>query len=96
MQIEVLQREVSRLTSENSRLHSDVLRESDARQAQDRASYQRSKHLEGQVAELQLVRQQAAENLAAVEREREGLKAKVQDLLAIGQHVPPGGWTSRQ
>lgn len=89
-QVEVLRREVARLTSENARLHSDLLHEADARQAGEHAAALRVGELEGRLAEAQLAQRQALDAAKAGEKEREGLKAKVVDLLAIGRHVPPG------
>ncbi|KAI7844734.1 hypothetical protein COHA_001619 [Chlorella ohadii] len=85
-QAEVLRREVGRLTAENSRLHAYLLREADARAAHEAEAYQHSKKAEAAAAELQYARTAALERAAALERERDGLKAKVRELLCIGQH----------
>ncbi|PRW50911.1 basal body [Chlorella sorokiniana] len=85
-QVEVLRREVGRLTAENSRLHADLLREADARAALEAEAYQRGKAAEASAAELQYARTAALERAASLERERDGLKAKVRELLCIGQH----------
>lgn len=90
-QAEVLRREVGRLTAENSRLHADLLREADARAAHEAEAYQHSKKAEAAAAELQYARTAALERAAALERERDGLKAKVRELLCIGQHHGGGG-----
>ena len=89
--MEVLRREVGRLTAENSRLHADLLREADARAALEAEAYQRGKAAEAAAAELQYARTAALERASALERERDGLKAKVRELLCIGQHHGGGG-----
>lgn len=90
-QAEVLRREVGRLTAENSRLHADLLREADARAALEAEAYQRGKAAEAAAAELQYARTAALERATELERERDGLKAKVRELLCIGQHHGGGG-----
>lgn len=87
----MLRREVGRLTAENSRLHADLLREADARAAHEAEAYQRGKAAEAAAAELQYARTAALERAAALERERDGLKAKVRELLCIRQHHGGGG-----
>lgn len=81
----MLRREVGRLNVENSRLHADLLQEADARAAADSAAYQHSKQLEAQAAEAACARGAALKAAAAMERERDGLRKKVRDLLSVGQ-----------
>lgn len=92
LQAEVLQREVGRLGAENSRLHANLLREADAQQAQEAGTHQRAKQAEARAADLAFAKEQALERAAALERERDGLRAKVRDLLSFGQQHAGGGW----
>ena len=85
-QVEVLRREVGRLSAENAHLHADLLREADARAAAAAAEATRAKHLESAAAEAQCARSAALAAAAALERERDGLRATVRDLLAVGRH----------
>lgn len=89
-QIEVLKREVARLAGESSALRQDLLREADARAGAERAHYQATKQLEAQLAAAQFAREQAAQRLAGVERENEGLRQKAASLLSIGQQCGAG------
>ena len=84
-QVDVLRREVGRLTAESSQLRGELLREADACAALERGHYQAVKALEAQLAAAQLARETAAARLAALERENEGLRQKANSLLSIGQ-----------
>lgn len=90
VQIEVLKREVARLAGESSALRQDLLREADARAGAERAHYQATKQLEAQLAAEQFAGEQAAQRLAGVERENEGLRQKAASLLSIGQQCGAG------
>lgn len=90
LQVEVLRREVGRLTNENSRLRGDLLREADARGARERSHYQALRALETQLAAAQFAQEQTAQRLGAVERENEGLRQKAASLLSIGQQAAAG------
>lgn len=87
----MLHREVGRLTGEIDRLHQDLLSEADARAAQQSKARQRCQELEQRNADLQFRTQQALEQAAAVERERDGLRIKVRDLLSFSQQHAGGG-----
>lgn len=96
-QAEVLRREVGRLSGENARLHQDLLREAEARAMQGAAAADAARAAEAAVADATLARQQALERAAVVERERDALRAKVRDLLALGAHYAAGGcWEGKQ
>ncbi|KAL4853675.1 Centrosomal protein [Chlorella vulgaris] len=87
-QVEALRSEVARLGGENNRLHHDLLAEAEARAAQEAAGGKRARQLEAHAADLELAKQQAVERAAAMERERDGLRGKVRDLLSFRQqHV---------
>lgn len=91
LQAEVLRREVGRLAGENARLHQDLLREADARAAQGATAAEAARAAEAAAADAALARQQAMERAAVLEHERDGLRAKLRDLLAFGAHHAGGG-----
>lgn len=96
VQVEVLRREVGRLSGENARLHKDLLSEAEARAAQGAAAADAARAAEAAAADAALARRQALERAAAVERERDALRAKVRDLLAFGaRHAGGGCWAGR-
>ena len=84
LQVEVLRREVGRLTAETNRLHGDLLAEAEARAAAEAATRQQSQRAEARAADAEFAKQQALQRGAELERERDGLRARVHDLLAFG------------
>ncbi|GAB4818323.1 hypothetical protein N2152v2_005369 [Parachlorella kessleri] len=84
-QLEVLKREVGRLTGESSQLRQDLLREADARAALEKDHYQTGRQLEAQLAAAYFAREQVIQRLTVVEQENEGLRSKAASLLSVGQ-----------
>ena len=91
LQVEVLRREVGRLSGENARLHQDLMREADARGAGAAEAAAAARAAQAAAAQAALGRQQALERAAALEKERDGLRTKLRDLLAMGMRHPGGG-----
>ncbi len=89
-QVDILKREVGRLTHENNQLRQDLLREADARAGQEKGHYQAARQLEAQLAAAQFAGGQAEQRLTLVERENDGLKQKAASLLSIGQQCSLG------
>ena len=88
VQVEVLQRDNARLTSENNQLHLQLLRESEKVDAAASEGYQASRRLQSQITELTYWKQQTVERFVELEKENAGLKGRINDLLRLGERTP--------
>lgn len=82
-QVEALKRDCVRLTADNNQLHLELLSQTEQHKAFQRESYSKSRHLEDQLAEVDFVRQKTIERYLALEKENEGLKEKMKQLMKL-------------
>ena len=87
-QVEGLTRDAGRLANENNQLHLQLLKAADVADKADRDHYQQVKKLEGQVTELACWKHQTAGRFHSLEQENAGLRAKVEDILRLGEKHP--------
>ena len=81
-------RDAGRLASENNQLHLQLLKASDAADKADREHYQQIKKLEGRITELACWKQQTSGRFQTLEQENAGLRAKVEEILRLGERHP--------
>lgn len=72
-------------------MHQQALQAADADEARGRQHYKEAKARDGELVELSFWKQQHLERFLALERENEGLKAK---LRGVEQDAFAGGWPS--
>ena len=83
-----LTRDAGRLASENNQLHLQLLKAADVADKTDREHYQEIKRFEGQVTELSCWKHQTAGRFHILEQENAGLRAKVEEILRLGEKYP--------
>ena len=88
VQVAGLTRDAGRLAGENNQLHLQLLKAADVADKADREHYQQVKKLEGQVTELACWKHQTAGRFQTLEQENAGLRAKVEDILRMGEKYP--------
>ncbi len=88
MQVEGLTRDAGRLANENNQLHLQLLKAADVADKADRDHYQQVKKLEAQLTELACWKHQTAGRFHSLEQENAGLRAKVEDILRLGEKHP--------
>lgn len=76
------------MSSENNQLHLQLLKASDAADKADREHYQQIKKLEGQVTELACWKHQTSGRFQTLEQENAGLRARVEEILRLGEKYP--------
>lgn len=81
-------RDAGRLASENNQLHLQLLKAADVADKADREHYQQVKRLEAQVTELSCWKHQTAGRFHTLEHENAGLRAKVEEILRLGEKYP--------
>lgn len=87
-QVDGLTRDAGRLASENNQLHLQLLAGADAADKADREHYQQVKKLEGQITELACWKHQTSGRFQTLEQENAGLRAKVEEILRLGEKYP--------
>lgn len=85
MQLEVVKQDCGRLSKENTQLHEQLIREAERYEQLQKESYQRTKKLEDQVAELSYWKQQAISRYDGLEKDNQGLRKKVAELIKLGE-----------
>lgn len=88
LQVEGLTRDASRLSAENNQLHLQLLKTADVADQAEKQHYQHTKQLEGQITELACWKHQTAGRFQTLEKENSGLRAKLEDLLRLGERFP--------
>ena len=88
MQTEGLKRDAARVSAENNKLHLQLLKTADVADKAEKEHYQHTKQLEGQVTELACWKHQTSGRFQTLEKENSGLRAKLEELLRLGERFP--------
>lgn len=88
MQTEGLKRDAARVSAENNKLHLQLLKTADVADKAEKEHYQHTKQLEGQVTELACWKHQTSGRFQTLEKENSGLRAKLEELLKLGERFP--------
>lgn len=87
----MVKQDCGRLSKENTQLHEQLIREAERYEQLQKDSYQHTKRLEDQVAELSYWRQQAVSRYEGVERDNQSLRKKVAELIKLGEKRSKAG-----
>jgi len=88
------QQTASHLQAEQSQLHALLVAANERSTRLETDAYQQAKRLEDRIAELTFWKQAASEKLQAGEREHQGLKSRVAELVKLTDRLAAGGASS--
>lgn len=91
----MLKHENASLAADNNQLHLQVIKETEHSDARERQHYLQLKAMEDRIAELAFWKHRTLEGFQALEKDNEGLKKRLQELLDedasgahCGSHLP--------
>eukprot|EP00878_Enallax_costatus_P036574 GHUV01041084.1.p1 GENE.GHUV01041084.1~~GHUV01041084.1.p1 ORF type:complete len:305 (+),score=105.84 GHUV01041084.1:203-1117(+) len=90
--LEVVKQDCGRLSKENTQLHEQLIREAERYEQLQKESYQRTKKLEDQVAELSYWKHQALSRYDGLEKDNQGLRKRVAELIKLGEKRSKAGF----
>lgn len=83
-QMEGIKEDMAKTVRENNQLHVQLIQAAEAVDAEQTAHYKKVKELEHELCELSFWKHQALARFDAYERENEGLKQRLADVLRLG------------
>lgn len=86
-----MKQDCGRLSKENTQLHEQLIHEAERYQQLQKESYQRTKKLEDQVAELSYWKNQAVNRYDALEKDNQGMRKRVAELIKLGEKRSKAG-----